>query len=55
MSYFSSLNLRYVIFETKPLPRDERSIHRSFRVNVPALNAMIQETLDNHLHLAGER
>jgi len=55
MSYFSSLNLRYVIFEAKPLPRDERGIHRSFRVNVPALKAVIQEMLDNHLHLAGGR
>jgi capsular polysaccharide biosynthesis protein len=55
MSYFSSLNLRYVIFEAKPLPRDERGIHRSFRVNVPALKAMLQEMLDNHLHLAGGR
>ena len=55
MSYFSSLNLRYVIFEAKPLPRDERGIHRSFRVNVTALKAMIQEMLDNHLHLAGGR
>jgi hypothetical protein len=55
MSYFSSLNLRYVVFEAKPLPRDDRGIHRSFRVNVPALEAVIREMLDNHLQLAGGR
>jgi hypothetical protein len=52
MSYFSSLNLRYVIFEGKPIQREDRNIHLPFRVNAGVLTALLEEILANDLQLA---
>lgn len=53
MSYFSSLNLRYVVFEGKPIPLGDRNIHLPFRVNARVLKAALEEILANDLRLAG--
>jgi capsular polysaccharide biosynthesis protein len=55
MSYFSSLNLRYAIFEAKALRRDDRDIHLPFRVNVAALTSLLEEVLGSNLHHVGRR
>ena len=52
MSYFSSLNLRYVIFEGKPIPREDRNIHLPFRVNAGVLTALLEDILASDLQLA---
>jgi capsular polysaccharide biosynthesis protein len=52
MSYFSSVNLRYVVFEGKPTPLENRSIHLPFRVNARVLKAALDEILANDLQLA---
>lgn len=49
MSYFSSLNLRYIIFEAKPIEQADRTIHLPFRVNVTALVDVLNDILSARL------